>query len=250
MLASFETGRGRSADGLEAPVGRVGRPVVVRGGRRLLDLARHGHDVHVPDRGRRVVEGRPPGAPLHGDLAVPGDRDHRCVPVAGPAAVLPVLRGAAVPDVLHHRRVGLEAARLRRHEVPAVHDVRLGVPARRHPLPVRAGREPARAGRRSTSRALEQLAAVDRRRTVAVPRLLHRVRGEGAGVALAHVAARRAHRGADQGLDRAGGDPAEDGSLRHAAVQPRPVPRGLAVLRRRDHGARGRSASSTGRSWR
>ncbi len=130
-------GRGGSAVGLEAPLGRVGRSLVVRGRRRLLDLARHGDDVHVPDRDRRVVEGRRSGAPLHGGVVVPRDRDHRRVPVAGPAAVLPVLRGSALPDVLHHRRVGLEASRLRRHEVPAVHDVRLGVPARGHPLPVR-----------------------------------------------------------------------------------------------------------------
>ena len=39
---------------------------------------------------------------------------------------------------------------------------------------------------------------------LAVPGLLHRVRGQGADLPAAHVAARRAHRGADERLDRPG----------------------------------------------
>ena len=42
-------------------------------------------------------------------------------------------------------------------------------------------------------------ADVDRRRAVAVPGVLRGVRGEGAAVPAAHVAARRPHRGADRG---------------------------------------------------
>ena len=66
------------------------------------------------------------------------------LPRARPAAVLPVLRGDPVPDVPDHRRVGRRAARLRDREVLPVHDVRLGVPARRDPVPVREVRLAAR----------------------------------------------------------------------------------------------------------
>ena len=181
-----------------------------------------------PIADRSVVDGRPPGAPVHGGLAVPRDGDPGCVPRPRSAAVLPVLRGPAVPDVLRHRRLGLEAAGLCGDQVPAVHDVRIGVPARRHPVPVGAGRGSARPGDVRSHHARAD-PALDGAGAVAVPRVLHRVRREGAGLAAAHLAARRPHRGADQGLDRARGDPAEDGPLRHAAVQPGPVPRGLAT---------------------
>ena len=105
--------------------------------------------------------------------------------------------------------VGVEAAHLRRDEVPAVHDVR-PVPARGHPVAVRRVREAARCGdvRSHTARAA---AASDGRRAMAVPRVLRRLRGEGARLAPAHLASRRPHRGADEGFGRAGGDPAEDG---------------------------------------
>ena len=53
-----------------APVGRVGGAVVVRRRRRVLDLARHGDHVHVPDRDRRVVEGRATQVRLYMALAL------------------------------------------------------------------------------------------------------------------------------------------------------------------------------------
>ena len=52
---------------------------------------------------------------------------------ARPGPVLRVLRDRARPDVLPHRAVGPRRARLRGDQVLPLHDVRLGVHARRHP---------------------------------------------------------------------------------------------------------------------
>ncbi len=52
----------------------------------------------------------------------------------------------------------------------------------------------------------------------ALPRVPRRLRGQGADVAGAHLAARRARRGADRRLDRAGGDHAEARRLRLPAL--------------------------------
>ena len=54
----------------------------------------------------------------------------------------------------------------------------------------------------------------------ALRRVLHRVRGEGADVAGAHVAARRARRGAHRRLGGARGDHAEDRRVRLRALHP------------------------------
>ena len=51
---------------------------------------------------------------------------------ARPLPVLRDVRDRARADVLPHRRLGLRRARLRRHQVLPLHDVRLGVHARRH----------------------------------------------------------------------------------------------------------------------
>ena len=59
---------------------------------------------------------------------------------------------------------------------------------------------------------------------LAVARLLRVVRGEDADVAGAHLAARRARRGADRGLGDPGRDPAEDGRLRLPALLAADVP--------------------------
>ena len=67
----------------------------------------------------------------------PADRH---VPRARPVRVLHLLRDRARADVLPHRRVGLREPRLRGHEVLPVHDVRLGVHARRPDRHRRPGR--------------------------------------------------------------------------------------------------------------
>ncbi len=58
-------------------------------------------------------------------------------------------------------------------------------------------------------RQMERLSLATDDAALAVPGLLHRVRGQGADLPAAHVAARRAHRGADERLDRPGGAAAE-----------------------------------------
>ena len=55
---------------------------------------------------------------------------------------------------------------------------------------------------------------------VGVPRVLPRLRDQGADVPVPHLAARRAHRRADRRLGDPGGRPAEDGHLRVPALQP------------------------------
>jgi hypothetical protein len=84
----------------------------------------------------------------------------------------------------------------------------------------------------------------------AVARLLREFRGEDADVAGAHLAARRPRAGADGGLRRAGGDPAEDGRLRLPALQPADVPRRLRHLRAAVSCGSASSRSSTPRWWR
>jgi hypothetical protein len=89
--------------------------------------------------------------------------------------------------------------------------------------------------RRSPSRPASHRSVVEPLRLgggqVDLPRLRHGLRGEGAAVPAAHLAARRPHRGAHRRV----GDPrrrhAEARHLRLRALRPLPVPRGLGVLR-------------------
>ena len=88
--------------------------------------------------------GQPEGV-LHPDARA-ADRHGRHVRRPGPHLVLRLLRGRAAADVLHDRRVGRRAAPVRVAEVLPLHDVRLGVDARRVPRPVLPDRR-ARASR-------------------------------------------------------------------------------------------------------
>ena len=91
---------------------------------------------------------------------------------------------------------------------------------------------------------------VDRHRggTLALPLVRPGLRGEGAVVPAAHLAARRPHRGAHRRLGDPGRRDAEARHLRLRALRPLPLPRGLGVLRPGAADARRRSASSTARS--
>ena len=153
------------------------------------------------------------------------------VPVARPAAVLRVLRGAAGPDVPDHRRVGGEAPGLRGGEVLPVHDGRLGVPAGGDPVPVRAVRPPSSARSTFDLTKLEQLHLSTTARAGCSSRSSSAFAVKVPICPAAHLAARRAHRGADGGLRHPGRRHAEGGPVRDHPVQPGPVPRGIALLR-------------------
>ena len=121
---------------------------------------------------------------------------------------------------------GYENRVVRGHEVLPVHDVRLGVHARRpdrhrRPRQPRPGPHHVRPGR---DRRRCELRRVDG--PLAVLRLRHRVRRQGADLPVAHVAARRPHAGTDGRFDRAGRRDAQARHVRLPALRPRPVPRG------------------------
>ena len=223
----------RVPDGRAGLVGAEHRAAVPRRDRRDQPLARSAHHVPVPGLRARLVDDHDGRASVHDLDAVPRDRRARVLPRARPCRVLHLLRGAARAHVPADRRVGRGAPRLRRDQVLPVHDGGLGVPARRDPVPVREGEcgrrrhvRPAVAGGRGRGLA-------GRHGAVGVPRVLHRVRGEGADLPSAHVAAGRAHRGADGRLGAACRRPAEGRRLRPDPVQHVVVPRGDEVLRRR-----------------
>ena len=175
----------------------------------------------------------------------PRDRHERHVHRPGPDPLLRVLRDRAAPDVLHDRRLGRPEPRVRVDQVLPVHAVRLGADAAELPGALLQGRR-----RRRTSRAsqhsfdmvlLSQRGRRGPRAQHADPDLrghVPRLRDQGADVPVPHVAARRAHRGADGRFGAAGRDPAEARRLRlhpHRAAD--------APARPRRRGRRGSAAS-------
>ena len=186
---------------------------------------------HVPDGGRgrdarRADAGRRGRHPRH-------------VPRPRPRAVLRVLRGRAAADVRDHRRLGWRGPAARGPQVRALHAVRLGAAAgrrvhgrgrRRHRRPGHADRPARRPVPRHPARRVH--AAGDR------------VRGEEPTVAAAHLAARRAHPGADGGQRDPGRRAAEDGHVRADPGRRRGGAGGRALGLA---GARARSRSP--RSW-
>ena len=158
-------------------------------------------DLLVGQHARR----RQPEGVLHPDARA-ADGHGRHVRRPGPDPVLRVLRTRAAADVLHDRRVGRRAAAVRLAQVLPLHDVRLGVHARRLPrsvLPDGCGELRLPAPDRGRRRHRQGRAGLDLRRHV--PRLRH----QGADVPVPHVAARRPHPGADAGLGHPGRHPAE-----------------------------------------
>jgi hypothetical protein len=147
---------------------------------------------------------------------------------------LPVLRflgNHAAADVLPHRHLGRTAPRVRRHQVLPLHAGRLDPDPDRHAgllLPdaddrrrgLRApglqhpGTDPAPALRRPDRRACPSTVQLP-----ALPRAVHRLRGQGAHLPVPHLAARRPRRGPDGDLRHPGRRAAEDGRLRHYADQ-------------------------------
>ena len=113
------------------------------------------------------------------------------------------------------------------------------VPARRRPGAARRGDRALRRLRQRrppvvpADRPVSSSTSTRTRRALAVRRLLHRVRGQGAAVPGAHLAGRHDREGHARHERAAGLRPRQDRHLRDAAVLPRAVPRGLAAGRRR-----------------
>ena len=89
-----------------------------------------------------------------------------------------------------------------------------------------------------------------RHRAVAVPRLLPRVRDQGAVLPVPHLAARRRWRRPGRRGGAARRRAGQGRHVRHPALLPAAVPRGVEVVRAVGAGAGAWSASSTPRCWR
>ena len=171
----------------------------------------------APDHHPRLVPlHHPPPEVLLRPHAPVADGHHRRLHGAGSDAVLRLLRTHPGADVLHRRRLGRQAAHLRRREVLPVHGGGVAADAGRDPLPLRRDR-----GRRRRILRLPghpRRVALDARATLAVRRLRAGVLDQGAPVPLPHLAAGRARGSSHAGLGGAGRNPAQDGHLRVPAV--------------------------------
>ena len=164
------------------------------------------------------------------EAAVPGR-----VPVARPVPVLRLLRDHARPALLPDRRLGPRRQRPRRppssSSSPCL--ARPSCSWRSCPLAVIFHDETGGPLTFDLVKIAQENTFSADHRSVAVPRLRHRVRGEGAALPVAHLAARRPHRGADGRLGRPGRRHAEARHLRLPALRALPVPRGRRLGRRR-----------------
>ena len=154
--------------------------------------------------------------------------DARRVRRARSLPLLRVLGADARPDVRDDRRLGRREPHQERDQVLPLHDVRLGADARGHPLPGVRVRAASTAGSRASTTSSSQRLVLPRHVQIWLCGGVHaRLRHQGADVAGAHLAAGRAHRGADGGLDHPGRRHAEDGDLRLPALLDGPLPRGV-----------------------
>ena len=199
--------------------------------RHRRDLAPAAGAVDVHHRGVRhlLVEPLPRAAQPEGvPRARPAarGRHERHVRRPGPHPLLHLLRDRAAPDVLHDRRVGRSEPRVRVDQVLPVHAVRLGDDAAVVPgavLPVEGAHL-----RHGRALAAARRGHRPQHAGAAVRRALPRLRDQGADVPVPHVAARRAHRGADRRFGAAGRDPPEARCVRvhpHRAARSCPRPR-------------------------
>ncbi len=224
MLFAFKTKLPGHAVRRDGHLDRAAEHQVRHGRGRHRRAARVPHHAARRDRHHRQLALRqgPRGGLLHLAAAAPGGHGRRVLRHR-PLPLLRVLGGHAHPDVLHHRRVGRPAARLRGDQV----------------LPVHAHRQPAHAAGDHRGRVLRQGpdggadvrhpgARQDGLRlppaVLGVPRLLRGLRHQGADVPGAHLAPRRARRGAHGGLRDPGRRPPQDGRVRHAALLPALLP--------------------------
>ncbi len=197
----------------------------------------------VPRRARRGRLRRA-DARAAGGAGRPVRRDRR-LPVLRP------LRGHARPDVLHRRALRRGPAAVRRGQVLPVLVPRRPADARVDHRHLRGERHPARAGQlRLGDPAAPRRAAAALGPGPALPRLLRRVRDQGAAGAAAHLAARRRCRGADRRRRHPRRRPGQGRRLRVPALLPAAVPAGLAVPRAAGAGALGHRGDLRGAAGR
>ena len=217
---------------------------LLHGRRRHLAAVRDADHRAPADLHRRQLDRDPaPGARIYDRVPRPRDADGRHLLRARSGAVLSVLRGRPHSDVPDHRRVGRAAPGLCQLQVLPLHAVRLGADAARHHGDVLAGRHhryPDAAASRFPAKSAD----------LGVVRLPRLVRRQNADVAVPHLAARRARRGADRRLGDPGRDPVETRRLRFFALLAADVPGRLAGAGAADLRACRSSPSSTPRSSR
>src|SRR5580704_7788809 len=160
-------------------------------------------------------------------------RGHRRLPV------LRVLRGHAGADVLHDRQLRRRQAAVRGGQVPALQPARRPAHAGRDHRAVRVlgGKRRHRAPRHVPVQRADPRVAEPDRAEVAVPRVLHRVRDQGAAVAVPHLAARRRRGVAARRGGTAGRRAGQGGHVRDAAVLLGAVPGRREVLHAAGHNA-------------
>src|SRR6185437_4114639 len=184
------------------------------------------HDVsHAAVGARQLAERAGQGAFLLRAHAHPHDGDAGRVHGARSALLLRDVGADARADVLHHRRLGRRTADLREHQVLHLHVSGIAAHARGDPVSLVARAEYRDAPVELQLR-LPHAACPHRitRGPLAVRSVLRRLRGEGADVPAAHLAAGRAYGGADGRLRDPGGYHAENGNVRLSPVRPAAVP--------------------------
>ena len=193
----FRPGRLSAAGG--QGLDRAARHPLPPGHRRHLAVAGAADDVPAASDAAVAAGDRHPQrarARVHRRDAGAGERDDRRFSRAGPVRLLRLLGADADPDVLHHRDLGRRSPPVRGDQVRHLHAGRLAADAGGDPVPVFAV---ARRDGHLQLRLHGPVApdAADRAADALLRRLRAGVRDQGADLPAAHLAARRARRGAD-----------------------------------------------------
>src|SRR5579883_2879942 len=194
--------------------------------RRHQSAAGAAHRLSHAGRRARLVGRHPPLGPRVLRLAPRArDRHARGLRRPRPVPLLRLLGAHAGPDVPGDRDLGRPAPHLRDAQVRALHARRKPPHAGRDPLRRLAGAGADR-GDVLRLRALPRASPLAARAALALCGVRARLRDQGAGLPAAHLAARRAHRGAHGRLGDPRWHPAQDGHVRVPALRDPAVPRG------------------------
>ena len=196
--------------------------------------------LHVPHAALRADLLELHQGSLQGILRLPaaaGIRPGRRLPGAGPLPLLRLLGSLPGAHVLPDRHLGPRPPHLRRRQVLPLHHGRLRPDAGGDHLHLQQDPDLQLSGDSGDAR--QRPVDLPRRRAdAALPRLLLRLRHQGAALPAAHLAARRARGSAHRRLRHAGRRHAEDGHLRYPALLPAALPQRRARLRPLDRRAR------------